>query len=142
MDLRAFQLLDIYSDENAYVNRHGFERPSARDLSGDTRFTMLMLTAFAATALLLGGVCWVSSSGVVAKVLADLDRVAFTGHSMGAAASLSYQGDPRVHAIIAFDGGDGERLGVGPLQILQHQQDRDHVHDRGEPSAAAPPSDH
>ena len=26
-------------------------------------------------ALLLGGVCWVSSSGVIAKVLADLDRV-------------------------------------------------------------------
>ncbi|MGH9138842.1 MAG: cation:proton antiporter [Acidimicrobiales bacterium] len=28
-----------------------------------------------ATAVLLGGVCWVSSSGVVAKVLADLDRL-------------------------------------------------------------------
>lgn len=27
------------------------------------------------TAVLLGGVCWVSSSGVVAKVLADLDRL-------------------------------------------------------------------
>jgi monovalent cation:H+ antiporter-2, CPA2 family len=27
------------------------------------------------TALLLGGVCWVSSSGVVAKVLSDLDRL-------------------------------------------------------------------
>lgn len=40
VDFRAFQLVNIYSDENAYVNRHGFERPSARDLSGDTRFTM------------------------------------------------------------------------------------------------------
>ena len=28
-----------------------------------------------ATAVLLGGVCWVSSSGVVSKVLADLDRL-------------------------------------------------------------------
>lgn len=28
------------------------------------------------TAVLLGGVCWVSSSGVVAKVLSDLDRLA------------------------------------------------------------------
>jgi len=37
---------------------------------------------------------------------ADLDRVAFTGHSQGAGVSLSYQGDPRVHAIIAWDGGD------------------------------------
>ncbi|MGH2752969.1 MAG: hypothetical protein ACRDLB_00920 [Actinomycetota bacterium] len=38
---------------------------------------------------------------------ADLDRVATVGHSQGAAAALSYQGDPRVHTIIAWDGGDG-----------------------------------
>jgi len=50
---------------------------------------------------------WLASpaSGVFGQE-ADLDRVAFTGHSMGAAAALSYQGDPRVHAIIAWDGGD------------------------------------
>ena len=40
VDFRAFQLVNIYSDKSAYVNRHGFERPSARELSGDTRFTM------------------------------------------------------------------------------------------------------
>lgn len=40
VDFRAFQLIDIYADRNAYVNRHGFERPSARELSGDVRFTM------------------------------------------------------------------------------------------------------
>ena len=40
VDFRAFQLIDIYKDENAYVNEHGFERPSARDLDGDTRFTI------------------------------------------------------------------------------------------------------
>jgi hypothetical protein len=40
VDFRAFQLLDIYSDTNAYVNRNGFERPSARDVNGDVRFTM------------------------------------------------------------------------------------------------------
>jgi putative esterase len=40
VDFRAFQLINIYSDENAYVNRHGFERPSARDLNGDVRFTI------------------------------------------------------------------------------------------------------
>jgi S-formylglutathione hydrolase FrmB len=40
VDFRAFQLINIYEDENAYVNRYGFERPSARDLRGDVRFTM------------------------------------------------------------------------------------------------------
>lgn len=40
VDFRAFQLINIYEDTNAYVNKHGFERPSARDLNGDVRFTM------------------------------------------------------------------------------------------------------
>jgi S-formylglutathione hydrolase FrmB len=40
VDFRAFQLIDIYADDNAYVNKHGFERPSARDLNGDTQFTI------------------------------------------------------------------------------------------------------
>lgn len=40
VDLRAFQLINIYTDDNAYVNAHGFERPSARDLKGDTKFTI------------------------------------------------------------------------------------------------------
>jgi hypothetical protein len=40
VDFRAFQLVNIYSDKNAYVNAHGFERPSARDLNGDVRFTI------------------------------------------------------------------------------------------------------
>lgn len=35
----------------------------------------LLLGWDATTALLLGGVCWISSSGVVAKVLGDLDRL-------------------------------------------------------------------
>jgi hypothetical protein len=37
---------------------------------------------------------------------ADLQRVAMAGHSQGSAAALSYQGDPRVHTILAWDGGD------------------------------------
>ena len=37
---------------------------------------------------------------------ADLSRVAFAGHSQGGAATLSYQGDPRVHALIVWDAGD------------------------------------
>lgn len=38
---------------------------------------------------------------------ADLERIATVGHSQGSAAALSYQGDPRVDTIIAWDGGDG-----------------------------------
>ncbi len=37
---------------------------------------------------------------------ADLERIATVGHSQGAAAARSYQGDPRVDTIIAWDGGD------------------------------------
>ena len=40
VDFRSFQLVDIYRDENAYLNQHGFERPGARDVSGDVRYTM------------------------------------------------------------------------------------------------------
>lgn len=50
---------------------------------------------------------WLASpaSGEIGEQ-ADLDRVAFAGHSQGSAAALSYQGDPRVHTILAWDGGD------------------------------------
>jgi S-formylglutathione hydrolase FrmB len=40
LDFRAFELVDIYQDDNAYVNRHGHERPSERDLKGDVVLTM------------------------------------------------------------------------------------------------------
>jgi hypothetical protein len=40
VDFRSFELVNIYEDRNAYVNRHGFERPAARDLDGDVRYTM------------------------------------------------------------------------------------------------------
>ncbi|HEU4388259.1 MAG TPA: alpha/beta hydrolase-fold protein [Blastocatellia bacterium] len=40
VDFRAFQLINIYDDRNAYLNRSGFERPSARELNGDVRFTI------------------------------------------------------------------------------------------------------
>jgi hypothetical protein len=38
--------------------------------------------------------------------LADLSRVAVVGHSQGSGCARGYQGDPRVSAIIAWDGGD------------------------------------
>jgi hypothetical protein len=40
VDFRSFELVNIYDDKNSYVNPHGFERPAARDLSGDVRYTM------------------------------------------------------------------------------------------------------
>jgi Putative esterase len=40
VDFRAFELIDIYEDKNVYVNKAGFERPSAREINGDVRFTM------------------------------------------------------------------------------------------------------
>jgi hypothetical protein len=40
VDFRSFQLINIYEDGNAYVNPHGFERPAARDVTGEVRYTM------------------------------------------------------------------------------------------------------
>ncbi|MEW6130127.1 MAG: alpha/beta hydrolase-fold protein [Acidobacteriota bacterium] len=40
VDFRGFQLVNIYRDKNAYVNQYGFERPSAREINGETRFTI------------------------------------------------------------------------------------------------------
>lgn len=40
LDFHAYQLIDIYADKNAYVNSYGFERPSERTITGETRFTM------------------------------------------------------------------------------------------------------
>ncbi|MCA1623795.1 MAG: esterase [Acidobacteria bacterium] len=40
VDFRAYQLIDIYKDENAYINKFGFERPSSRTLNGDTEYTI------------------------------------------------------------------------------------------------------
>lgn len=39
-DFRAVQLVNLYADTNAFVNAAGFERPCARELNGDTGFTM------------------------------------------------------------------------------------------------------
>ena len=40
VDFRAFQLVNIYDDESAYVDAEGRERPSARNRDGSVRFTM------------------------------------------------------------------------------------------------------
>lgn len=40
VDFRCYELIDIYRDANAYVNRFGFERPSKRTVDGETVFTV------------------------------------------------------------------------------------------------------
>ena len=40
VDFRAFELVNIYEDPNAFVNEHGEERPSAREANGDVHLTM------------------------------------------------------------------------------------------------------
>jgi hypothetical protein len=40
VDFRSYELIDIYHDDNAYVNRHGFERPAARQRNGDVVYTV------------------------------------------------------------------------------------------------------
>jgi Putative esterase len=40
VDFRAYELINIYHHDNAYINQHGFERPSMRDVSGEVRFTL------------------------------------------------------------------------------------------------------
>jgi hypothetical protein len=40
LDFRSFQLVNIYEDTNAYVNKAGFERPAARNRLGDVQCTM------------------------------------------------------------------------------------------------------
>lgn len=40
VDFRAFQLVDVYGDDSAYVDERGRERPSARNRDGNVRFTM------------------------------------------------------------------------------------------------------
>lgn len=40
VDFRAYELINLYKDANAFVNRHGHERPASRDLSGEVRTTV------------------------------------------------------------------------------------------------------
>jgi hypothetical protein len=40
VDFRALELVNIYQDDNAYLNQYGNERPSDRDPNGDVRLTM------------------------------------------------------------------------------------------------------
>jgi S-formylglutathione hydrolase FrmB len=40
VDFRDYELINIYQDENAYVNARAFERPAARDPDGDVKYTV------------------------------------------------------------------------------------------------------
>jgi len=39
VDFRALELVNIYEDDNAFLNKYGNDRPSDRDLHGDVRLT-------------------------------------------------------------------------------------------------------
>jgi hypothetical protein len=39
VDFRALELVNIYQDDDVYVNKYGYERPSTRDPNGDVRLT-------------------------------------------------------------------------------------------------------
>jgi Putative esterase len=40
VDLRGFQLINIYKDDNAYIDERSMERASKRDLNGNVEFTI------------------------------------------------------------------------------------------------------
>mgnify|MGYP000226993383 CR=1 FL=1 len=40
VDFRYFQLVDIYEDDNAFVNEYGAERPSYRAKDGEVIFSI------------------------------------------------------------------------------------------------------
>jgi len=40
VDFRQMELINIYEDKNAFVNRHGLERPAMRDINGEPRYTL------------------------------------------------------------------------------------------------------
>ena len=40
VDFRAFELINVYANENAYVNSFGFERPARRTPEGDVIYTV------------------------------------------------------------------------------------------------------
>ena len=70
--------LEYTADELRYGLRTGLV-PGVTDavLNFTPGFAVGLLVGWdVTTAVLLGGVCWVSSSGIVAKVLSDLDRLA------------------------------------------------------------------
>ncbi len=40
VDFRQMELINIYEDKNAFVNRYGIERPAMRDINGEPRYTL------------------------------------------------------------------------------------------------------
>ncbi|WP_242155694.1 alpha/beta hydrolase-fold protein [Aestuariivivens sediminis] len=40
VDFRQMELMNIYEDKNAFINRHGLERPGMRDINGEPRYTL------------------------------------------------------------------------------------------------------
>ncbi|MEO1626215.1 MAG: alpha/beta hydrolase-fold protein [Bacteroidota bacterium] len=40
VDFRQMELINLYEDESAFVNRHAVERPGMRDINGEPRYTL------------------------------------------------------------------------------------------------------
>jgi hypothetical protein len=40
VDFRAYELINVYEHDNAYLNEYGCERPARRELNGDIRYTV------------------------------------------------------------------------------------------------------
>ena len=40
VDFRQMELINIYKDDNAFINRYGLERPAMRDINGEPRYTI------------------------------------------------------------------------------------------------------
>lgn len=40
VDFRQMELINIYEDKNAFVNKHGLERPAMRDINGEPRYSL------------------------------------------------------------------------------------------------------
>ena len=61
VDFRQMELIDIYEDDNAFINRHEIERPAMRDINGEPRYTLR--TEVWAENVLGNGNSYVSSGG-------------------------------------------------------------------------------
>lgn len=61
VDFRGLQLINIYEDDNAYLNRFGFERPAKRTRDGDVEFTVRHECRL--ENVLGQGDCWANSGG-------------------------------------------------------------------------------
>jgi hypothetical protein len=68
VDFRAYELINIYSDKNVYINKYGFERPAKRTVDGETvyhtRFEVLQERVLGGGKWEVSGQQWASWNAV------------------------------------------------------------------------------